>query len=104
MSIIRCYDCDRSIDTDFLPSETLETKYGDIELCEDCAMKREEIADREARMKAACTCTEWTVHPTDLEPPEGKKRDKYCPIHGIDPDDARDAQQDRCIQQMENQE
>ena len=55
MSIIRCYDCERSIDTDFLPSETLEQKYGpDIELCEDCALARQERAEAEELKADLC--------------------------------------------------
>jgi hypothetical protein len=42
-----------------------------------------------------CTCREQFAGPTDIDPPEGKIRDKNCPVHGIDPDAARDREQDR---------
>ena len=50
----------------------------------------ERIAEREA---AQCTCRPRAVHPTDIDPPD-IRRDRNCPIHGIDPDRAYDERRD----------
>lgn len=42
-----------------------------------------------AREAAQCTCRPRAVRPTDIDPPE-VRRDRNCPLHGIDPDRARD--------------
>ena len=39
MSIMRCDECDKMVDTDYFPMETEETKYGDKHYCEACAEK-----------------------------------------------------------------
>ena len=55
MSIIRCYDCDRSIDTDLKTTYTLEQKYlPDEELCEDCALARQDRAEAEELKADLC--------------------------------------------------
>ena len=36
-----------------------------------------------------CTCRAREVWPTDISPPE-VKLDKWCPVHGRDPDHERD--------------
>lgn len=41
-----------------------------------------------------CTCETRFAGPTDVDPPEGKIRDRNCPVHGIDPDRERDRIQD----------
>ena len=46
----------------------------------------ERIAEREA---AQCTCRPRAVRPTDIDPPD-IRRDRNCPLHGIDPDRARE--------------
>jgi hypothetical protein len=43
-----------------------------------------EMGTEEARL-AGCTCGWTSVHPTDIDPPE-PKLDRWCPIHGQDPD------------------
>lgn len=43
----------------------------------------------EAREAAQCTCRARAARPTDMEPPE-VMRDRNCPLHGIDPDRARE--------------
>ena len=59
----------------------------------------EHISERIAQQEAAyeegrCTCRPRAVRPTDIDPPE-VRRDRNCPIHGIDPDRAReDAMED----------
>ena len=40
-----------------------------------------------------CICRAPAVHAGMTEPPE-VARDKWCPIHGIDPDEARDRKMD----------
>ena len=47
-----------------------------------------------AREAAQCTCRPRAVRPTDIDPPD-IRRDRYCPVHGIDPDRARDERNDR---------
>lgn len=47
----------------------------------------------EAREAAQCTCRPRAVRPTDTEPPD-IRRDRNCPLHGIDPDRARDERRD----------
>ena len=51
----------------------------------------ERIAEREA---AQCTCRPRAVRPTDIDPPD-IRRDRDCPLHGIDPDRARDERNGR---------
>jgi len=46
MSIIRCHDCQRDCDSDFIDMEVIEHKYGDIELCPACASDRMDEQDR----------------------------------------------------------
>lgn len=46
-----------------------------------------------AREAAQCTCRPRAVRPTDIDPPE-VRRDRNCPLHGIDPDRARDERRD----------
>jgi hypothetical protein len=43
MSMIRCYDCDRALDT----ADAEYRKYGDIALCQGCALVRQEKAEAE---------------------------------------------------------
>ena len=43
----------------------------------------------ELAVDKGCTCRARMVRPTDTEPPEVTV-DKWCPIHGRSPDDARD--------------
>lgn len=47
----------------------------------------------EAREAAQCTCRARAVRPTDIDPPD-IRRDRNCPLHGIDPDRARDERRD----------
>jgi hypothetical protein len=43
-----------------------------------------------------CTCTTPVARSTDIDPPEYKSiRDKWCPVHGRDPDAARDEMLER---------
>lgn len=46
-----------------------------------------------AREAAQCTCRPRAVRLTDIEPPD-IRRDRNCPLHGIDPDRARDERRD----------
>lgn len=42
-----------------------------------------------------CTCRTPMVHSTDIDPPEYKSiRDKWCPVHGKDPDEAYEEARD----------
>ena len=47
-----------------------------------------------AREAAQCTCRPRAVRPTDIDPPD-IRRDRNCPLHGIDPDRARDERNGR---------
>lgn len=51
MSIMRCMDCDRTVDTDAEEMVIEETKYGDHIICQSCAEKAE--AQRDALDAAA---------------------------------------------------
>jgi hypothetical protein len=56
----------------------------------------DEIAEEAEAAECArqdCTCRMSVVGPTDIDPPE-VKRDKWCPVHGRDPDYERDRQID----------
>lgn len=44
-------------------------------------------------MAALRTCRPRAVRPTDIDPPE-VRRDRNCPLHGIDPDRTRDERRD----------
>lgn len=58
----------------------------------DLALARipERIAEQEAAYEdGLCTCRPRAVRPTDTEPPD-VRRDRNCPVHGIDPDRARE--------------
>lgn len=52
-----------------------------------------ETPGSEAAYRRGCTCRPRAVRPTDIDPPE-VRRDRYCPLHGIDPDRARDERRD----------
>jgi len=52
-----------------------------------------EPCTEEARA-AGCTCGWTTVHATDIDPPE-PKLDRWCPIHGRDPDEAYEEYRER---------
>jgi len=42
-----------------------------------------------------CTCRAPIVHSTDIDPPDGRILDKWCPIHGRDPDEAYEEMRER---------
>lgn len=51
---------------------------------------RERIAEQEAAYEEGrCECRPRAVRPTDMEPPEPRPN-RNCPVHGIDPDRARE--------------
>jgi len=78
MSVMYCKECDRMIDTDFDLDGTW-TKSGDY-ICTLCT----------DRIMEDCTCKPRYVRPNDISPPEGRILDKWCPVHGKDPDAERD--------------
>ena len=47
----------------------------------------------EAAYRRGCTCRARAVRPTDIDPPD-IRRNRNCPLHGIDPDRARDERRD----------
>ena len=47
----------------------------------------------EAARRRGCTCRAPMVHALDREPPE-VRRDRNCPVHGVDPDRAYDERRD----------
>jgi len=66
MSIMRCDQCERSVDTDFHDTETFRVGENDfITVCETCAEKIH--ADQEAEMRAAKAeydaASEWERNP-----------------------------------------
>ena len=46
-------------------------------------------------MLVECTCRPPIVHSTDIDPPDGRILDKWCPIHGRDPDEAYEEMRER---------
>lgn len=54
MSIIRCHDCQRNFDSDFVDMTAVETKYGVEEVCPSCIEVRDEKeeAEKMAEMRA----------------------------------------------------
>lgn len=110
MSMIRCTGCDEIGDA---KDEWIDGIYEDVApfrfWCPDCAdidwngdsailaAIKATDQDRYDQLKFdACTCRTPAVHGAMLEPPEPKSiRDYDCPIHGFDPDAARDAVMDR---------
>ena len=102
MSIIRCERCPTLIDSDDDPDCFVSIGEDSITLCEPCRDKHEaavldygrELArehhyDLNAR---GCTCR-WIGEGND--PDQHIKRDEWCPLHGRDPDAARDERMDR---------
>jgi len=49
-----------------------------------------------------CTCVPHMAHATDISPPEGRKRDPWCPVHGRDPDEAYEEYRDRRSHEAED--
>lgn len=104
MSIDRCADCGRFVDTDDEPEAYIDAPgFGGapetICCCEPCRDKREAEADkRDAALSAAedrgCLCHPRTAGPTDIDPPEGRTLNRDCPAHGVDPDQAREDKAD----------
>lgn len=47
----------------------------------------------DAARRRGCTCHARAVRPTDTEPPE-VRRDRDCPLHGINPDRTYDERRD----------
>ena len=66
-----------------------------IEAFEREAAEAEEAQEpgTEAARRRGCTCRARAVRPTDIDPPD-IRRDRNCPLHGIDPDAARDDRRD----------
>ena len=47
-------------------------------------------------MKEECTCRTPYVRSTDIDPPAYRSiRDKWCPVHGKDPDEAYEEMRDQ---------
>ena len=103
MSMIRCERCPTLIDSDDDPDCFVSINDNDsIVMCEPCRDKHEAETFAYGRELAAehhrdlnaqgCTC-QWIGSGND--PDAHIKRDRNCPIHGFDPDAARDAVMDR---------
>lgn len=95
MSMYKCDGCKAIVDTDDFPDNwDSEGQF----FCDPCIAAHEaegrELA-REHHMDLnanGCTC-QWIG--ANGDPDQHIKRDHDCPTHGIDPDAARDARQDR---------
>ena len=50
-------------------------------------------------MNDDCTCRTPVAKSTDIDPPAYRSiRDKWCPVHGKNPDDAYDEMRDRKLE------
>lgn len=102
MSMVRCDECNRAIDSDddpecFVPGEVTATSIDRV-YCQSCR-ERLKVGDCAEELDP-CTCS-WGVDQTCGERII-KRKDRYCPQHGnADPDMERDAKIDR---EMERQE
>jgi hypothetical protein len=47
-----------------------------------------------------CTCLPKMVRPTDIDPPEGWIVDRWCPIHGQDPDAEYERRRDQRLDEQ----
>lgn len=54
-----------------------------------------ELAEETSADERGCTCRWPSVNSASIEPPDGPILDRNCPVHGENPDDARDRQMDR---------
>jgi hypothetical protein len=63
---------------------------GEICECTDAACECQlEAEDRES----ACTCRWSTINSASIDPPH-KIPDKWCPVHGLDPDEEYERRRD----------
>ena len=96
MSMYRCDGCSKLIDTDDDPDCFDSEGQGFCEPCRDRHFEegREMARDYHLTELAprGCTC-QWVGEGND--PDAHIKRDEWCPLHGRDPDAARDARQER---------
>ena len=70
-----------------------------VQAADELERVRAELKQRRLRLVEdrgeECTCRAPIVHSTDIDPPDGRILDKWCPIHGRDPDEAYEEMRER---------